>query len=278
MCDQRLLGPIDSRLAAIRARTIPGVDDCSGKVVLVTGAAAGCGQAIARDFAARGADVVVNDIDAERGAATAETIEKAGGKAIFVHADVSKEEEVARLVDRAVDQFGALHCAVNNAGTEYAVAVEASDAAAFAKVLATNLEGVRACIKHEIRAMRRSGGGAIVNMSSVTSDLTAVPQNGLYAASKGGVDALTKAAAVEVAKEGISVNALAFLAADIEDGMFQRFLATTGIPVQQIMSALPVGRMLRQEELCAAVRYLCSDDARFVTGTTLVLDGGFTAQ
>ena len=149
---------------------------------------------------------MVNDIDAERGAATAETIEKAGGKAIFVLADVSKEEEVARLVDRAVDQFGALHCAVNNAGTEYAVAVEASDAAAFSKVLATNLEGVRACIKHEIRAMRRSGGGAIVNMSSVTSDLTAVPQNGLYAASKGGVDALTKAAAVEVAKEGISVN------------------------------------------------------------------------
>ena len=254
------------------------MDDCSGKVVLVTGAAAGCGQAIARDFAARGASVVVNDIDAERGAATAEAIEKGGGKAIFVLADVSKEEEVARLVDRAVDQFGALHCAVNNAGTEYAVAVDASDAAAFAKVLATNLEGVRACIKHEIRAMRRSSGGAIVNMSSVTSDLTAVPQNGLYAASKGGVDALTKAAAVEVAKEGISVNALAFLAADVEDGMFQRFLATTGIPVQQIMSALPVGRMLRQEELCAAVRYLCSDDARFVTGTTLVLDGGFTAQ
>ena len=167
---------------------------------------------------------------------------------------------------------------MNNAGTEYAVAVDASDAADFAKVLATNLEGVRACIKHEIRAMRRSGGGAIVNMSSVTSDLTAVPQNGLYAASKGGVDALTKAAAVEVANEGISVNALAFLAADVEDGMFQRFLATTGIPVQQIMSALPVGRMLRPEELCAAVRYLCSDDARFVTGTTLVLDGGFTAQ
>jgi NAD(P)-dependent dehydrogenase (short-subunit alcohol dehydrogenase family) len=89
---------------------------------------------------------------------------------------------------------------------------------------------------------------------------------------------LTKAAAIEVAKDGISVNALAFLAADVEDGMFQRFLASTGIPVAQIMSALPVGRMLRPEELCAAVRYLCSDEARFMTGTTLLLDGGFTAK
>jgi NAD(P)-dependent dehydrogenase (short-subunit alcohol dehydrogenase family) len=100
----------------------------------------------------------------------------------FIHADVSKEDEVARLVDGTIDRFGTLHCAVNNAGTEYAVAIDASDAAAFSTVLATNLEGVRACLKHEIRAMRRSGGGAIVNMSSVTSDLTAVPQNGLYAA------------------------------------------------------------------------------------------------
>lgn len=245
--------------------------------MLITGAASGCGQAIARDFAARGAKVVVNDIDAERGAATAAAIEKGGGTTVFIHADVSKEDEVARLVDGTIDRFGALNCAVNNAGTEYAVAIDASDAAAFSSVLATNLEGVRACLKHEIRAMRRSGG-AIVNMSSVTSDLTAVPQNGLYAASKGGVDALTKAAAIEVAKEGISVNALAFLAADVEDGMFQRFLASTGIPVAQIMSALPVGRMLRPEELCAAVRYMCSDEARFMTGTTLLLDGGFTAQ
>jgi NAD(P)-dependent dehydrogenase (short-subunit alcohol dehydrogenase family) len=106
------------------------VDDCTGKVVLITGAASGCGQAIARDFAARGAKVLVNDIDAERGAATAAAIEKGGGTTAFIHADVSKEDEVARLVDGTVDRFGALNCAVNNAGTEFAVAIDASDATA----------------------------------------------------------------------------------------------------------------------------------------------------
>jgi NAD(P)-dependent dehydrogenase (short-subunit alcohol dehydrogenase family) len=221
--------------------------------------------------------VVVNDIDADRGRDVVAGIAGGGGTATFVEADVAREPEVERLVAETIDAYGALHCAVNNAGTERVGAIDASDAATFAAVIATNLEGVRACLKHEIAAMRRTGGGAIVNMSSVTSDLTAVPQNGLYAATKGGVDALTKTAAVEVARDGISVNALAFLAADVEDGMFQRFLETTGTPVEQILGALPVGRLLRAEELCAAVRFLCGDDSRFVTGTTLVLDGGFTA-
>ncbi len=100
-------------------------------------------------------------------------------------------------------------------------------------------------------------------MSSVTSDLTAVPLNGLYAATKGGVDALTKTAAIEVAKEGISINALAFLAADVDNGTFQRFLASTGLPQEQVLSAIPIGRLLSAAELCAAVRYLSSDEARF---------------
>jgi NAD(P)-dependent dehydrogenase (short-subunit alcohol dehydrogenase family) len=114
-------------------------------------------------------------------------------------------------------------------------------------------------------------------MSSVTSDLTAAPRNDLYGATKGGVDALTKVAAVEVAKDGININALAFIGADVDNGMFQRFLAATGLPQAQILSAIPVGRLLSAAELCAAVRYLASEDARFMTGTTLVLDGGFTA-
>jgi NAD(P)-dependent dehydrogenase (short-subunit alcohol dehydrogenase family) len=168
-----------------------------GKVVLITGAGRACGRALAEDFAARGAAVVVNDIDADGGRRTVQRIEAAGGPG--------------------------------------------------------------------------------VNMSSVTSDLTAAPLNGLYGASKGGVDALTKAAAVEVAKEGISINALAFLGADVEDGMFQRFLADTGLPQEQILAAIPIGRLLAPAELCAAVRFLLSDEARFVVGTTLVLDGGFTA-
>jgi NAD(P)-dependent dehydrogenase (short-subunit alcohol dehydrogenase family) len=138
--------------------------------------------------------------------------------------------------------------------------------------------GLLFCLKHEIAAMRTGGGGSIVNMSSVTSDITAVPANGLYAASKRGVNALTKAAAVEVGKDNISVNSLAFAAIDIPGDMIWRFLDSQGIAPEQLVSMFPIGRMGRPEELVAAVRYLCSDDARYVTDTMLVLDGGYTAQ
>ncbi len=257
----------------------PRVDPADGrsKVVLVTGAGQACGRVIAEDFAARGHRVVVNDIDEATGRETVERIHAAGGQATFVLADVSDEAQVAALVDAAVDEHGRLDVAVNNAGTEVPMALADSTAADFARVIATNLEGVRACLVHEIRAMRRSGGGAILNMGSVTSDLTAAPQNGLYGATKGGVDALTKAAAIEVAKEGISINALAFIGADVPGGMFQRFSRATGIPEADLLAPVPIGRMMTPAELCAAVRYITSDDARFLVGTTVVLDGGFTS-
>jgi NAD(P)-dependent dehydrogenase (short-subunit alcohol dehydrogenase family) len=254
------------------------MDDFTDRVVLVTGGGRACGRAIAEDLGHRGARVVVNDIDGDTGAETVRRITDAGGTARFVRGDVAREDHVAAVVEAALDAYGHLDGAVNNAGTEVTGPVADSDAASFATIFATNLEGVRACLKHEIRAMRASGGGAIVNMSSVTSDLTAVPENGLYGATKGGVDALTKAAAVEVAQDGISVNALAFMAVDVENGMFQRFFETANIPLDQIMGALPVGRLCRADELCAAVRFLCSSDVGFMTGTTLVLDGGFTAM
>jgi NAD(P)-dependent dehydrogenase (short-subunit alcohol dehydrogenase family) len=254
------------------------VDDVTGKVALVTGAARGCGRVIAEDLAKRGARVVIDDIDDLGGAETAARITKAGGAARFVHGDVGIEAEVAALVDSILDTEGRLDCAVNNAGAESTGLIADSDPTTFSHLIATNLEGIRACLKHEIRALRRGGGGAIVNMSSVTSDLTAAPENGLYAATKGGTDALTKAAAIEVVKGGISVNSIAFMGADVENGMFQRFFETAQVSLDQIMAAVPIGRLLKPEELCAAVRFLCSDDARFVVGTTLVLDGGFTAQ
>jgi NAD(P)-dependent dehydrogenase (short-subunit alcohol dehydrogenase family) len=254
------------------------MDDFTDKVVLVSGGGQACGRALAEDFGRRGAKVVVNDIDRASGTETVRRITEAGGEARFEPADVSIDSDVARLIDTTVATFGRLDCAVNNAGAELTGTIADSDPGSFAKLIATNLEGIRSCLKHEIRALRTSGGGAIVNMSSVTSDLTAVPENGLYGATKGGVDAMTKAAAIEVAKDGISVNALAFLAADVENGMFQRFFESTDVPREQVMAAIPIGRMLRADELCAAVRFLCSDDARFVVGTTLVLDGGFTAM
>ena len=253
------------------------MEGVADKVVLVTGAGQACGRVIAEDFGARGASVVVNDIDETTGAATARAITDGGGTAHFVAADVSVDAQVATLVDEAVSTYGRLDIAVNNAGNEHPVLIADSTAEQFAQVLATNLEGARACLVHEIRAMRANGGGSILNMSSVTSNLTAAVGGGLYGSTKGGINALTRTAAVEVAKEGISINALAFIGADVDDGMFQRWCADTGIPAEQILAGIPIGRTLRPEELCAAVRYLTSDDARFVLGTTFVLDGGFTS-
>lgn len=201
-----------------------------------------------------------------------------GGEMTFVEADVADESAVQTLVAKAVDVYGGLDCAVNNAGAETTGMIADAQGEVIDRLVAVNLKGVVFCLKHEIAAMRARGGGAIVNMSSVTSDITAVPANGLYAATKGGVDALTKAAAVEVAKDGISVNSLAFAAVDIPDDMFRRFLDDQGIALEAILPSFPIGRLARPAELVAAVRYLCSDDARFVTGTTLVLDGGYTAQ
>lgn len=254
------------------------MSDLEGKVVLITGTARGCGQVLAEAFAGAGAKVVACDRDAEAGAQVAERIRAAGGEIDFSHADVSVEGEVERLVAEAIDRHGRLDVAVNNAGTESTAELAAGTEAAFDDLIANNLKGLFFCLKHEIAAMRSGGGGAIVNMSSVTSSMTAVPANGLYAATKGGVNALTKTAAVEVAKENISVNALAFAAIDIPGDMIWRFLDSQGITAEQLATSFPVGRMGRPEELVAAVMYLSSDQARYCTGTTLVLDGGYTAQ
>ena len=255
------------------------IDDATGRVVLVTGAGRACGRVIAEDLAARHAHVVVNDIDPRTGAETVDRITAEGGEATLVVADVADDAQVARMVDACVETYGRLDVAVNNAGIEVPVEVADSTPEQFAAVLATNLQGVRSCVAHEIRALRAGGrGGAILNMSSVSSDLAAARGNGLYAAAKGGVDGLTKTVAVEVAAEGISVNALSFIGADVEGGMFQRFVAETGIPEEELLDAIPAGRKLRPEELCAAVRYLTSEEARFVIGTNMVLDGGFTAM
>ena len=250
----------------------------NGKVVLITGTARGCGAVLAAAFAEAGATVVACDVDAEAGTKTAGKIAEAGGQIDFSTADVAREEDVEALVARTLESHGRLDCAINNAGTEELSEIADGTESAFDELIATDLKGLFFCLKHEIRAMRQGGGGAILNMSSVTSSITAAPANGLYAATKGGVNGLTKAAAIEVGKDNISVNALAFAAIDIPGSMIWRYLDEQKVPVEALMQAFPVGRMGRPDELVAAAMYLCSDDARFCTGTTLILDGGFTAQ
>lgn len=174
----------------------------------------------------------------------------------FVEADVADESAVKNVIDTAVRTYGGLDCAVNNAGTEATgLIVDAGDDV-FDRLVNVNLKGLLHCLKHEVASMQAAGGGAIVNMSSVTSDITAVAANGLYAATKGAVNALSKTAAIEAAKDNISVNSLAFAAIDIPGDMIWRFLDDQGVAPEQLVSMFPIGRMGRPEELVAAVRYL----------------------
>ncbi|MFK0239194.1 SDR family NAD(P)-dependent oxidoreductase [Streptomyces vinaceus] len=252
------------------------MEDWGGRTVLITGAAQGCGRVLAEAFQQAGATVVACDVDTEG-------LERLKARKAYVPihtvtVDVSQPLAVAALLDRVLSDHGRLDAAVNNAGLEVVSTIHDADPADFDRLYATNLRGVLLCMKHEIAVMRECGGGSIVNMSSVTSDMTAVSGNGLYAATKGGVTALTKTAAIEEAGNGISINALAFAAVDVPDGMFWRFLDTTRTPLENILPAFPAGRLAKPQELVDAVAFLASPGSRFITGTSLILDGGYTAQ
>lgn len=251
----------------------------SQRVVLITGAAQGCGQALAEEFAAAGDKVVVNDRQRERGQAVADAINAAGGSALFAHADVSDADQVAMLVDRTLDWADRLDCAINNAGVELVGSIDVITPAEIQEMIATNLTGVIFCVKEELRAIRTHGdGGAIVNMSSVTGDIMGVAQMSIYGATKGGVDAFTKSVGLEAAAEGIAINSLAFNAADVPNGMFQRYVAATGTPIEDLVSGIPARRMFTRAELFDTVRFLCSPAARYTVGTTFVVDGGVTSH
>jgi NAD(P)-dependent dehydrogenase (short-subunit alcohol dehydrogenase family) len=248
------------------------------KVVVVTGAARGLGRVTALGFARAGAKVVISDIDDAGGEETLRLLQCEGGEGLYLHTDVRSEAEVQAMIDKTVKKYGQLNCAVNNAGTEVVGNIVDQTAAHFDLLVDTNVKGVFYCLKHELRQMMKNGGGAIVNQSSVTSSLTGVVGNGLYAATKGAVIALTKTAALEAAKHNINVNAIAACAIDVPGDMIWQWINETGTRPEQITGALPVGRMGRPEELVAAVMFLCSDQARFITGHTLPVDGGFLAQ
>jgi NAD(P)-dependent dehydrogenase (short-subunit alcohol dehydrogenase family) len=257
------------------AAVAPQLRPFEGKVALVTGAASGIGRASARAFARAGARVVVADVDETGGHETVRLIADGDGEAIFVRTDVAQADEVAALVAATVDAYGRLDCAHNNAGIGGAVADLADcPEADWHRVLAVNLTGVWLCLKHELRVMAEQGGGAIVNTASVAG-LKGAAGASAYVASKHGVVGLTKTAALEYAKRGIRVNAICpgWIRTPMVEGDFAAH------PELETHAAgrAPMGRLGTPEEVAAAVVWLCSEAASFVTGAVLVADGGLLA-
>jgi NAD(P)-dependent dehydrogenase (short-subunit alcohol dehydrogenase family) len=250
----------------------------SGKVALVTGAARGLGRVTALAFAREGARVVGTDIDERGGQETLNLLRAAGGDGLFLRCDVRVESDVEAMVAKTVEAYGRLDCAINNAGVVRFAPIVEETTESFDFHVDTNLRGVFYCMKHEIRQMLKDGGGAIVNQSSVTGSLTGNPTESIYAATKGGVDGLTKSVALEVAKHNISVNAIAACGIDAPGDVFQQWMEKENISREQANSMFPIGRMGKAEELTAAVLFLCSDQARFIVGHLLVVDGGWIAR
>ncbi|HQM37999.1 MAG TPA: SDR family oxidoreductase [Candidatus Bipolaricaulis anaerobius] len=248
----------------------------SGKVALVTGAAAGIGRATALAFAREGAKVVLADVLVKEGEEAAQAIREAGGEAIFVGTDVSKPAAVERAVNQAIENFGRLDVAFNNAGIEGRRAPTADcTEETWDQVISINLKGVWLCLRQEIPAMVNQGGGAIVNNASIAG-LVGFPGLPAYTASKFGVIGLTKAAALEYAKDGIRVNAIC--PGVIHTAMVDRLIQENPEMEAGLAAGTPLGRMGEPEEIAEVVTWLCSDAASFVTGHALAADGGYVAQ
>jgi len=242
--------------------------DLSGRAALVTGAASGIGRASALAFASAGASVALLDVDAEGLADTAATARAAGVRAEALVTDVRDLGAVTGAVGRAVEAFGRLDAALNNAGVPgpYVPLDEYSEED-FMQILQVDLAGVWRCMRAEIRHMRVQGQGAIVNTSSMLG-AAAMPDNGAYVAAKHGVHGLTRAAALELGGTGIRVNAIA-------PGVTRTGM--TSAVSDDLLRTVPLGRIAEPEEIAAAVVWLCSSGASYITGSVLVADGGWLA-
>ena len=246
-----------------------------GRVAIVTGGGSGIGRASALALAKSGARLVIGNRSEDAGEETVRQISDGGGEAVFQKTDVSEEGDVQALVKRAVDEFGRLDLAFNNAGVTGEDAPLAEQTAEnFDFTFAVNVRGVFLCMKYEIEQMLEGGeGGRIVNNISINGFKNVFPGQGIYTASKHAVIGLTQAAAMEYAEQGIRVNAVA--PGPIRTDMLEEAGEET---IQQVSGSLPTGRIGNPEEIAEAVLWLCSDGASFVSGHTLVVDGGFLAQ
>ncbi|HZR81737.1 MAG TPA: glucose 1-dehydrogenase [Candidatus Binatia bacterium] len=247
-----------------------------GKVALITGAASGIGRETALLFAREGARVVAVDVNEAAGRETASQIASAGGDAIFVRADVSRGDDCRAMVAAAEERFGRLDVLFNNAGIMHPAdddAVE-TDEEIWDLTMAVNLKGVFLGCKHGIPALRRAGGGAIVNTASFVAVLGAATPQLAYTASKGGVLALTRELAIVHAREGIRVNALC--PGPLKTEMLMKFLDTEAKKQRRLVH-VPMGRFGEAHEMARAALWLASDESSYVTGSTFLVDGGITA-
>ncbi|MBS1678883.1 MAG: glucose 1-dehydrogenase [Actinobacteria bacterium] len=250
------------------------------RVAMVTGAGSGIGRASSLAFARAGAAVIVSDIDEEGGAGTVEQIQEEGGKAAFMRVDVTEEDDVRDLVARAVELYGRIDWAHNNAGHGGSPQlIEDYSRADWERLLTLNLTGVWSCLRHQIPQMKAQGGGAIVNTAS-TFGMVGVRGMCAYVAAKHGVVGLTKAAALECAEDGVRINAIcpgATRTPQLET-FFAELEGDPRVAEEAYVEREPIGRLGAPEEIAEAVVWLCSDAASFVTGHPLVVDGGWLAQ
>jgi NAD(P)-dependent dehydrogenase (short-subunit alcohol dehydrogenase family) len=246
------------------------------KGALVTGGASGIGRATCEAFAHEGARVLVCDIDEAAGKDTVAAIASAGGEARFLRVDVTSESDVEAAVRVAIEAWGRLDCAVNNAGVTGASGpVGQLSLGEWSRVIGINLTGVFLCLTHEVRAMQEQGSGAIVNVAS-GAGVIAVPAMPHYCASKHGVLGLTKTAAVENARTGVRVNAICPGSTDTP--MLRATIDASPEIEKLVMKSLPGGRLGLPEEIAEAAVWLCSDRASFVTGESMLVDGGAVAR
>jgi NAD(P)-dependent dehydrogenase (short-subunit alcohol dehydrogenase family) len=249
----------------------------SGKVAIVTGAAQGIGLGIAEVFAREGAKVVLSDVQSDAGARAVHAIASEGGDAIYVHADVTREADVIALVDAAVAHFGGLDIIANNAGVCMVRSAEESTVEEWDTTMAINVRSIFLTTKHGVPHLRRRGGGAILNVASISSF---VGQAGTpaYTASKGAVLMLTKSLAVDYGRDRIRVNCICPGITDTP--MLRYHMGQAGdvdTAIEQRLHRVPLGEMLYPDDMGRAAAYLCSDDAGGITGASLIVDGGYIA-
>ena len=246
------------------------------KVALVTGGSSGIGRATALTFAREGAKVVVADMQPDGGHQTVHMIQESGGEATFVPVDVTRAADVEAMIAKVVQTYGRVDCAYNNAGVGSRARAPLADYPEedWHRIIAINLTGVWLCMKYEIPQMLQQGGGAIVNTASIAG-LVGLSETSAYVASKHGVVGITRTAALEYARQGIRVNCVC--PGYIRTPMTAQSMSDPD-RLAQMIAREPIGRVGNPEEVAAAVMWLCSDAASFVTGHTMTVDGGYMAQ